>query len=66
MLNLARFEDDFYEEYNRQPRDIIVYGAGNGYLEMKDKLPEQYILVDRNWGKIKSLDGVEVCPIEKI
>lgn len=60
MLELVRFEDNFVDMYQREPRKLIVYGAGNGLNEYYDQIPKIDYICDQNASEIKQIHGKEV------
>lgn len=60
MLERVRFEEDFFEMYHKEPRKIIVYGAGNGFGEISTLLPTIDYICDKNAKSIGELQGKKV------
>lgn len=60
MLTIAKFEDDFFEEYKKEERKIIVYGAGNELSKHYKILPKIDMICDRNASIIQKFDNIPV------
>ena len=64
MIIIAGFNDDFYALYNKKPRKVLVYGAGKGYFEKKDLIPNVWRICDIDAINIGNIDGVQVIDPE--
>lgn len=61
MIEVAELFSDFWCDLEKEPRDIIVYGAGQGYYEKRDVIRDCcYVLIDKNADEIKTNDGTAV------
>lgn len=60
MITIMNFCDDFYAQYEREKRPIVVYGAGKHYEKLRCVLPEIHMVCDVNYDDIKERDGVTI------
>ena len=60
MIKIAEFGDSFQTQFNEEPRKVLVYGAGQGYFEKKDLIPNIRYICDVNADNIGNIDGIRV------
>lgn len=60
MVQIAKFEDDFFTIFKKEQRKIVVYGAGIGYQKCKHKIPQIDMLCDQNADQMAEIDGVTI------
>lgn len=65
MIELVRYEDNFWELYKKEPRKIIAYGAGKCFEDNYDKLPEIECVCDKNTElEGSTIKGIKICQPE--
>jgi hypothetical protein len=60
MIKIARFDENFNDIYNKEPRKVIAYGAGGSLVNNFDKIPYIDIICDADSENIKEVKGIEV------
>lgn len=67
MIELIKFEEDFLELYQREPKEIVAYGMGQCFRDNYHKLPQITCICDQNTdmeGRV--VHGVKVCRPEEL
>ena len=65
-MRIAAFMDDFKEVYEKEPRKVIVWGAGRGLRERWAELTHVDIICDINAKEINEINGVRVVGLDEI
>ena len=57
MLEKLKFEDNFLDVYNKEPRKVVVYGAGKSFKDFYEQIPAIDYICDRNAKSLKEVYG---------
>lgn len=60
MLEKLKFEDNFLDVYNKEPRKVVVYGAGKSFKDFYEQIPAIDYICDRNAKSLKEVYGKKV------
>lgn len=65
-MEIARFNDNFEERYEKEIRKIVVWGAGQGLKDRWEDISHIDIICDLNAKQIGEINGVQVVSLDEI
>ena len=66
MLSIAGFGDDFYDEYQKEERIVYAYGAGKGFQEAINNLPQLAGVFDKHPERASNVSKIPVFHFQKL
>lgn len=67
MIELIKFEENFLELYQREPKEIVAYGMGQCFRDNYDKLPQIACACDKNTDMAgRVYNGIRICRPEEL
>ncbi|WP_026650991.1 hypothetical protein [Butyrivibrio proteoclasticus] len=66
MLSIARFADDYYEIAKDNNWKTVIYGAGDGFVSNRNKLPGYDAVYDKNAASIGQIGEDKIKDIQEL